>query len=44
MAQTIIPWGDPKAQKKWSSTLAVDVARQGYWSRKFMGKGENNII
>ena len=44
MAQTIIPWGDPKAQKKWSSTLAVDVARQGYWSKKFMGKGENNII
>lgn len=44
MAQTIIPWGDPKAQKKWSSQLAVDVARQGYWSRKFMGKGQNNII
>lgn len=44
MAQSIIPWGSPLAQKKWSSTLAVDVARQGYWSRKFMGKGENNII
>ncbi|SDX73838.1 N4-gp56 family major capsid protein [Roseicitreum antarcticum] len=44
MAQTIIPWGDPKAQKKWSSTLAVDVAAQSYWGRKFMGKGQNNII
>ena len=44
MAQTIIPWGDPKAQKKWSATLATDVAREGYWSRKFMGKGQNNII
>jgi len=44
MPQTIIPWGDPKAQKKWSGTLAVDVARTGYWSRKFMGRGENNII
>lgn len=44
MAQTIIPWGDPKAQKKWSAILAVDTARQSYWSRKFMGKGQNNII
>ena len=44
MAQTIIPWGDPKAQKKWSATLATDVKRDGYWSRKFMGKGQNNII
>ena len=44
MVQTIIPWGDPKAQKKWSATLATDVKRDGYWSRKFMGKGQNNII
>lgn len=44
MAQTVIPWGDPKAQKKWSATLAVDVNRDGYWSRKFKGEGENNII
>lgn len=44
MAQTIIPWGDPKAQKKWSATLATDVNRNGYWSRKFMGKEQNNII
>lgn len=44
MAQTIIPWGDPKAQKKWSATLAVDVNRKGYWNKKFIGKGENNII
>lgn len=44
MAQTIIPWGDPKAQRKWSATLATDVKRDGYWSRKFMGKGQNNIV
>lgn len=44
MAQTVINWGDPKAQKKWSATLAVDVAKTSYWSKKFMGKGENNII
>lgn len=44
MAQTIVGWGDAKAAKKWSGTLAVDVARKGYWSKKFIGKGQNNII
>lgn len=44
MAQTVIPWGDTKAQKKWSSLLATDVNRDSYWSRKFKGEGENNII
>lgn len=44
MAQTIIAWGDPKAQKKWSANLAVDVSRKGYFNKKFIGKGQNNII
>lgn len=44
MAQTIIPWGDARAQKKWSATLAVDTIRKSYWNKKFIGKGENNII
>lgn len=44
MAQTVLAWGDPKAQKKWSAMLATDVNRDGYWSRKFKGSGENNII
>jgi len=44
MSQTIIPWGDPKAQKAWSSTLAVDVNRQSYFTQRFIGKGPNNII
>jgi N4-gp56 family major capsid protein len=44
MAATVIPWGDPKAQKKWAGTLAVDVNRDSYWSRKFKGQGENNVI
>lgn len=39
MAQTIIGLGDPKAIKRWSSSLAVDVARKSYFSKKFMGKG-----
>lgn len=44
MSSTIVGWGDPKAAKKWSGTLAVDVARKGYWNKKFIGKGQNNII
>ncbi|RBO54656.1 N4-gp56 family major capsid protein [Rhodovulum sp. BSW8] len=44
MTQTIIPFGDPKAQKKWSSNLAVDVLHKAYFSRKFVGVGDNNII
>ena len=44
MVQTIIPFGDVKAQKKWSSNLAVDVLSKSYFSKKFIGKGDNNII
>jgi len=39
MAQTIIGLNDAKAVKRYSGLLAVDVAKQGYWSRKFMGTG-----
>lgn len=39
MAQTIIGLNDPKAVKRYSGLLAVDVARTGYWSRKFLGTG-----
>lgn len=39
MAQTIIGLNDAKAVKRYSGLLAVDVAKQGYWSRKFMGSG-----
>ncbi|WP_245216597.1 N4-gp56 family major capsid protein [Sagittula salina] len=42
--QTIIPWGDPKAQMKWGSQLAVDTNTAGYFTKKFEGKGDNNII
>lgn len=44
MPQTIIPFGDVKAQKKWSSNLAVDTLSKSYFSKKFIGKGDNNII
>lgn len=44
MAQTVIPFGDPKAQKKWGAELALDVSYKTYWGRRFVGKGENNIV
>lgn len=44
MPTTMIPWGHPSAQKKWSGVLANDTRRKSYFSRRFEGKGENNII
>ena len=43
MSSTVIPFGDPKAQKRWSATLAHDVETESYFS-KFIGTGKNNII
>ena len=40
MARTIIGAGDPKAVKKYSAFLAVDVGRKSYFNKKFMGVGE----
>lgn len=39
MAQTIVGLNDPKAVKKFSAFLAVDVGRKSYFNKKFMGKG-----
>ena len=40
MARTIVGLNDPKAVKKYSAFMAVDVAKKSYWSKKFMGEGE----
>ncbi len=40
--KTIIGLGDPKAVKKYSAFLAVDVGRESYFNRKFMGVGEES--
>ena len=40
MAKTIVGLNDPKAIKKYSGQLAVDVARTAYFQKKFMGEGE----
>lgn len=39
MAKTIIGLNDPKAVKRYSGLLSVDIARTSYFSRKFMGEG-----
>lgn len=44
MASTVIPFGDPKAAKKWSASLAVDQVKKSYFERKFIGTSENSII
>jgi N4-gp56 family major capsid protein len=40
MGATVIGLNDAKAVKRYSGNLAVDVGRKGFWTRKFMGKGE----
>jgi len=40
--KTIIGLGDPKAVRKFSAFLAVDVGRESYFNRKFMGVGEES--
>ncbi len=40
MAQTIVGMNDAKAVKRYSGNLAVDVGRKGYFTRKYMSKGE----
>jgi len=38
--KTIIGLNDAKAVNKWSAALAVDVGRKSYFTKKFMGYGE----
>lgn len=44
MATTTIPFGDPKAVKKWSPDLAVDVRKKSYFEQKFIGTSDNSVI
>ena len=41
MPRSIVGVGDPKAVKQYSEYLAVDTSRKGYFSKKFMGVGED---
>lgn len=44
MSQTIVAFGDPKAQKRWSANLAVDTRKKSYFENRFIGTDDNNII
>ncbi|WP_421849923.1 N4-gp56 family major capsid protein [Oricola sp.] len=44
MPATNIPFGDPKAQKKWSTSLFLDITRQSYFDKRFVGADENKVI
>ncbi|MBF6768678.1 N4-gp56 family major capsid protein, partial [Acinetobacter baumannii] len=37
MATTNIPFGDPRAVKRWSADLAVDVRKKSYFEQRFIG-------
>lgn len=41
---TTIPFGDAKAQKKWSGSLFIDSTKKSYWNRKFVGESDNDVI
>jgi N4-gp56 family major capsid protein len=41
---TNIPVGDPKAVKRWSGTLFLDILRKAYWDRKFISTSDNAVI
>lgn len=41
---TNIPFGDPKAVKRWSGQLFLDILRKGYWDRKFVANSDNAVI
>lgn len=44
MSQTVIPWGDPKAVKKWSAGLATETVTKSYFERRFIGTDQNSLI
>ncbi|QND60376.1 N4-gp56 family major capsid protein [Mesorhizobium huakuii] len=41
---TTIAFGDPKAQKKWSGSLFIDVTKKSYFDRKFVSEDDNAVI
>lgn len=44
MSNTVIPFGDPKAIKRWSADLAVDMRKKSYFEQRFIGTSENSVI
>lgn len=44
MSTTVVAFGDPKAQKKWSANLAVDQRKKSYFENRFIGTSDNSVI
>ena len=44
MASTVVPFGDPKAQKRWSALLSVEANKKSYFTKKFVGNDDNSFI
>lgn len=44
MAVTTITWGDPKAVKRWGTSLAVEQFAKSYWEQRFIGTDQNKVI
>lgn len=44
MTTTVIPFGDAKAQKKWSASLAQDTIKESYFEQRFIGESMNSVI
>lgn len=44
MSQTVVAFGDPKAQKRWSANLAVDARKKSYFENRFIGTDDNAVI
>lgn len=44
MAPTNIPFGDPRAQKKWSGNLFLSTINKSYFDKRFIGNGDDFLI
>lgn len=44
MTQTVVAFGDPKAQKKWSGALFIDITKKSYFDKKFVGTSDEFAI
>lgn len=44
MGPTNIPVGDPKAAKRWSTVLFLDMLKKAYWERKFTSTQPDTVI
>lgn len=44
MSRTVVPFGDPKAVKKWSGSLFIDTVKKSYFERKFTSESDNAVI